>query len=83
MEIYTNIIGFHLYTGRYTVIGSGPDCKSGVFGFWEFKSLSSHDKNIADYAGSVPHESHKLESWVQLPDPQLWTYSSIGRAHDC
>ena len=28
--------------GRYTIIGSGPDCKSGAFGFCWFKSNPAH-----------------------------------------
>lgn len=32
--------------GRYTVIGSGPDCKSGTFGFCWFKSSSSHERCV-------------------------------------
>ena len=28
--------------GRYTVTGSGPDCKSGALWLWEFKSLPAH-----------------------------------------
>lgn len=38
------------FMGRYTVIGSGPDCKSGAFGFCWFKSNPTHcvyiDENI-------------------------------------
>lgn len=30
------------YLGRYSVIGSVPDCKSGVFGCWRFESFSIH-----------------------------------------
>ena len=28
--------------GRYTVIGSGTDCKSVAFGLWRFKSSPAH-----------------------------------------
>lgn len=40
--------------GRYTVIGSGPDCKSGAFGFCWFKSNSAHCVYVSEWFKVLP-----------------------------
>ena len=48
--------------GRYPVIGSGPDCKSGGFGLWGFKSLPAHYTEVVKCNNDTVLEGESLWS---------------------
>ena len=56
--------------GRYSVAGSGPDCKSGAFGFCWFKSSSPHstvweNRTVHNAIGPEGRGSG-LENWLTV-----------------
>ena len=63
--------------GRYTVIGSGPDCKSGGFGFWEFKSLPAHFVPIAERNRRCAKNARHPKGHSQFESE--WGYAFQGR----
>ena len=61
------------YMGRYTVSGSGADCKSAVFGLGWFDSISFHHNSKID---AVIIFASMIESLMRCETPATPAYSS-------